>query len=536
MRKTFYLKAILMASMAITACNKDNVKAPEQPDAPALPEADLQIPMDRTTKVLYYGDRKTEGVYNYFLGLGDKEFIKDDEGDDAAPEGGHIIYFDIYASSGAESFETAVLPDGKYVISDNTKEPGALDGYYTRMQVNSDGNQKSIDFTEGYLEVKSSEKGKLLSARFTLKDGSTVSCLYEGALVFGDPNAGSGPVEGTPALSENIDVKFTYGMGIYYGDPYSVGTDNYEVSLTSQTLDSNGNVTSGGSWVDLSFYTESSSVIFLESGTYNIVDTYKAGTVEPGYVFMGISAGSSAAKVDENGIVLEESPIASGTVTVSEFGITGYRIVVDAVTENGKSVKGVYEGEIEFDNQAPSEVPNTTLADDYALKLSAAQASLSYYGDYYGAGLANWVLSIATEKGDAIDIELLTPMTSKTEIPIPEKQYNMSVDNATAGFVAGTSSSLGQAGTWYWDLSTMDADGYIYGYAAAIEGNVKLSKDGDKTTVSFEFVDDLYHIFSGSWTGVIPEATDESASYSSLSSRKPSLRKGVGVTHRIVRR
>ena len=532
MKKIFFLGAIVMASLAVAACDKDNVQTPDDPnpgtenptpEKPSMPEADLQLAMDRTTKVLYYGDRKTKGVYNYFLGLGDKEFIKDDEGDDAAPEGGHIIYFDVYAGTGADSFETAELPDGKYVISSETTVPGVLDGYYTRMQVNSDGKQTSVDFTEGYLEVKSSGKGKLLTALFTLKDGSTVSCLYEGELDFGDPNAGSGSTGEIPALSEDIDVTFTYGMGVYYGDQYGAGTDNYTVSLTSQALDEDGYATTGGSWVDLSFYTEAgSSIVYLVPGVYNVEDSYKAGTVEPGFALMGTTFGSVAAKVDADGNTLEESAIVSGKVTVGDFGDMGYRIAVDVVTENGKTVKGVYEGEINFDNQAPAAEVNTTLTGDYELKFAEnAEVSLNYYGDYYGVNLANWILSIQTPKGDAIDIELLTPMTSKTEIPLPEKQYNMSVGNETAGFVMGTSDTEGLAGTWYWDLSTEDAEGYVYGYAAAIDGWVKLSKDGDKTAVSFEFVDEAYNLFSGSWTGVIPAAKDNSAAtISSLSAHK----------------
>ena len=108
----------------------------------------------------------------------------------------------------------------------------------------------------------------------------------------------------------------------------------------------------------------------------------------------------------------------------------------------------------------------------------------------------------------------------------------MSVDNQTVGFVAGKTSPLGQSGTWYWDLSTLDSDGYLHGYAAAIDGWVKLAKDGDKTTVCFEFVDPAYNLFGGSWTGVIPAAVDKSnlAGSSSIKSRlthraQPSIRR-----------
>ena len=85
--KHYCLHAILLASLALVACNKDKPSTPETPGTDPvtpttpIPEADLQLEIDRTTKVLYYGDRKTEGVYNYFLGLGDMEFIKDNEGE-----------------------------------------------------------------------------------------------------------------------------------------------------------------------------------------------------------------------------------------------------------------------------------------------------------------------------------------------------------------------------------------------------------------------------------------------------------------------
>ena len=526
--------ASLLASLVFVGCNnKDNPTPPETPDPEIGPKADLELVMDRTTKVLYYGDRKTEGVFNYYVGLGDKEFIKDNEGDDAAPADGHIIFFDIYASEGSDSFETAVLPDGKYTIAE-TNAAGTLNNYYTRMQVNVEGKQTSVDFTEGYLEVKTSEKGKILKGLFTLKDGSTVSCIYEGPLAFGDPNAGSEPSEQIPALEEDINVSFAHAFGVYYGDEFGSGTDGYSVVLTSPTAGNDGVTVSGGAVVGLSLTLENSSVIYLMPGIYTVADTYAAGTIEPGFSLLGEYYGSIAATVDAEGNILSQSGIASGTALVSEFGDTGYRIELELVTDNGKSVKGVFTGDIEFTDESPKEEDNTTLTGDYTLKLPAetTTASLAYYGDYLGVGLANWILSLENANGDAIDIELLTEKASTTEIPIPEKQYNMSVDNQTVGFVAGKTSPLGQSGTWYWDLSTLDSDGYLHGYAAAIDGWVKLAKDGDKTTVSFEFVDPAYNLFGGSWTGVIPAAVDKSnlAGSSSIKSRlthraQPSLRR-----------
>lgn len=500
--KKLILAALLFSAATLASCEKTERKE----DFPPI-EADIELTMDRTTKVLYYGDRKTEGVYNYFFGLGDAEFIEDEQGDDAAPEGGHIVFFDLFSNEGADSFETAELPIGKYTLSD-TDAAGTLNNYYTRLQVWDNGTQKSIDFTEGSLSVSNCAEGKLLEATFTLADGKTLCCTYRGPLVFGDPDAGAGE-DVIPALKNPVNATFVSAVGVYLGDEYGTGSDTFMVGFSDVPLDDEGMMTAAGYNVVLTMHAEPcSSFIWLESGTYTVSDSYKAGTVEPGEIFFDIY-GSYCAKVDADSEAEELGLIAGGTVTVSEEGF-GYKFVLDLTTVEGVSVKGSFTGEIDFIDQSPEEESNTTLTGDYVLDLSKAdEVSVGYYGNYYGNGLANWMLDIADTNGDGIEIELITEATSKTEIPLPNGQYNMSVDNGI-GFVKGESSAFGMLGTWYIDLSTMDEEGYIYGYAAAIEGWAKLAKEGDITTVSFEFVDEAYNVFSGSWSGKLPAATDES--------------------------
>ena len=490
--------------MFASSCEKEDGGKVE----PAPPiTADISLTMDRTTKVLYYGDRKNEGVYNYYLGLGDAEFIKDEQGDDAAPEGGHIVFFDIYADKGTDSYETAELPVGKYTLAD-TDAAGTLNNYYTRMQIWDNGSQKSVDFTDGSLSVSNCAEGKLLEATFTLTDGKTLTLTYKGALVFGNPDEGAGG-EDFPALKNPVDATFTNAIGLYLGDEYGTGTDTFMVGFSDVPLDDEGMMTAAGYNLVLTMYAEPCySFIYLEPGVYTVADTYKAGTVEPGEIFFDIY-GSYCAKVGADSEAEELGLIAGGTVTVSEAG-SGYKFVFDLTTAEGVSVKGSFTGDIDFEDQSPKQDPTTTLTGDYTLDLSKAdEVSVGYYGDYYGNGLANWMLDIADSTGDGIEIELITEASSKTEIPLPEKQYNMSVDYGV-GFVMGEdNAAFGMLGTWYIDLSTMDNEGYIYGYAAAIEGNVKITKDGDITTVKFEFVDENWNLFDGSWSGKLPAATDE---------------------------
>ena len=526
MKKLLY--ACLLPALLLCACGKESGNSNEEGGGKGdKPKADLELTMDRTTKVLYYGERtgKPQGVYSYFFGLGDKEFIKDDEGDDAADEGGHIIYFDLYSATPAESFETAVLPDGTYPLSEGYVA-GTLNNYYTRMQVWDNGKQKSIDFIDGSLTVSTSDKGKLIEALFTLADQTTVSCSYEGPLVFGDPDAGAGEGETIPDIKEPVDAVFSSAMGVYYGDEYNSGTDNFEVAFATVPFNEEGGLTAAGYGIVLSLYTEPcSSFIAIAPGTYKVEESYKAGTIEAGFGFMGEIFGSICAKVNGEGTTEELSAITGGSVIVSET-LTGYKFVFDLTTSEGVSVKGSFEGDIAIEDESPKAEPDTTLTGDYTLNLTAAdEVGVAYFGDAFENGNAAWILSIANSKGDAIDITLITPATdSKTEIPLPEKQYNMSVDYGV-GFLKGESSDSGQSGTWYYDLSTMDDEGYIYGYAAAIDGWVKLAKNGDNTDVSFSFVDENWNLFSGSWSGKLPAAEDKSSSVASAAKKaKPAVR------------
>ena len=537
--KKFYHTALLLGSiLALSgACNNDNGTEPTpgpQPDPTPDPVQEWGIEMINTTKVLYYGDRKTPGIYNYFFGLCDSEFIQDEQGDDAAPEGGKLVFFDLYSSVGAESFETAELPEGTYTLTEGG-QPGTLDPYYTRLQVWQNGKQVRVDFSAGSLEVTNSAKGKLLKAEFTLTDGETLKCYYEGALTFGDPDEGSD--EGIPPITEPVDAEFVWGGGIYYGDEYGTGTDRFEISFTQTPVNAEGIMTGAGHNIVLSLYAEpNEAFIALPAGTYQVAGTYAPGTIEPGEFVLSY-IGSICAKVDDAGNAVAISPITGGSITVYETSGWSYDIEFNLKTDQGIDIKGRYNGEIELEDQStPAQESNTTLTGDYKLNLEGATATLTYYGDFYENGTANWILSIEKEQGDAIDIELITAPSSQTALPLPEGgQYNMSVDYGI-GVVKGESSPFGMLGTWYIDLSTLDADGYIYGYAAAIEGNIKLSEENGIYNISFEFVDDLYNLFCGQWSGTIPEAENQSGMMQLSTAKTPRQASRFSLAERPARR
>lgn len=466
-------------------------------------EQDDRVKMINTTKVLYYGDRKTKGVYNYYLGLGDSEFIKDEQGDDAAAEGGMIVFMDIYSSTGSDSFETAKLPEGRYVIAEG-KEPGTMDNYYTRQQINVDGKQKSVDFSSGELNVTHTAGGYLLEGSFVFKDsGETLDFYYEGSLEFGDPDAGSG--DGVGDIPEDLDLSLISASGVYMGDQFGSGVDEYLLSFADVKIGDDGIVTAEGYNLIVDLMAKASDYILIPEGTYVVNDTYNSGTAVTGEMLFGYS-GTYCAKVSDEGQLLQIAMIKSGTVNVKETDM-GYLFEFDLVTASGVSIKGTYDGYIDIEDKSSGgeEGPFSTLTGDYVTDFSDAESSVNYYGDYFGVGMDNWLLELYGSK-DGIGIEFLTePGQGKTRIP--QGRYNMSVEDGV-GFVKGTYNS-GMLGTWWIDMTTV-VDGVAKGYAPAIEGWVEISKDGELDVVRFEFVDDLWNLFSGEWKGKLPDAADMS--------------------------
>lgn len=510
--------AILLLVSLASSCEKPG-NSPVGP-APGPDEEDNSIVMTDATSLLYYGDRKTEGLYNYFVGFCDTMIIEDGDGYLIPSGDGHMVKVDFYSSVPSASWETAELPDGTYVLQGKDEElsAGMLDNYYTRIETVSEGAVKSTDFTSGTVEVSSKDASKIIKGTFVLADGSEFAFRYEGSLEPADPDA-SGIL---PPFTEPVDAKMNIAVGAYYGDDYNIGSDRYEMALANTPLNEDGDITGAGYVLFLSFFDEPSSFIGLSAGTYEVSDTYEAKTVEKGEVILDVT-GSFIAKYDEHGDTEGFCLITGGSVKVALSGFT-YSIDADLVADNGTSIKAAYTGEIDFEDNSSSDNGSlSTLTGDVDVTFSEnTEVSVQYCGDWYGTGTDNWYIELYDEASYII-VDLNTPKAGFSEkIPFPQSgQYNMAV-NYGVGMIPGMVVDGLDAGTWYFDVTTEFEDVLVC--AAAIDGTIKYSKSGDQDVLNIDLVDENYNLVSAVWKGVLPAATDESSSYSSASARPASVK------------
>ncbi len=501
--------AILLLAGLASSCKK-----PEDSPLPPVPSPggeENTIVMEDATALLYYGDRQTEGLYNYFIGFCSTPITEDEDGYLIPSGDGYMVKLDFYSSVASESWQTAELPDGTYLLQGKDEElsDGMLHNYYTRIETIKDGAVKSTDFTSGSVEVSSKASAKIVKGTFKLANGSDFIFSYEGELETADPDAS----DVLPPMTEPIDVRMNIAIGAYYRDDYGVGTDRYEMALTNAPINSSGDISGAGYTLFLSIFDEPSSFIGLSAGTYTVNDTYEAKTIEKGEIILDIT-GSFIVKYNTSGEAENFCMITGGTMTVTPSG-TGYALNADLNGENGLSVKATYAGEIDFeDNSSSGSLSPSTLTSDVTFTFSEnSEMMISYYGDYYETDTDNWYIEIADESSYVV-IDLNTPAAGFSEtIPFPESgQYNMTFDYGV-GILPGLLYDGDSAtGTWYFDLTDESL------FASAIDGTIKYSKEGDNDVLTIELVDENYNLISAVWKGTLPPASD---GFSAFASNRP---------------
>lgn len=515
------MATLLLAALA-TSCDK----TPNEPKPKPLPEPGNVVTMVEATPLYYYGDRKTEGLYNYFVGFSTTEIEADEDGYLVSSGEGYMIKIDLYSSVPSDSWETAVLPDGKFQLQGENEELGAgmMEKYYTRLEKVVNGTAQSTDFNAGQVEISNKDGVTTVKGSFVTVDGQAIEFIYESRIGTEDPDES----ETIPPFDEAVDATMNYGFGVYYGDEYSSGTDNYQVLLTNAPFDNDGNITGEGYIAVLSFYTKSSDIIDLAEGTYTVSDSNEAGTVEPGFIFMDVF-GSYVIKYDKNGKSEKIALVESGNVKVGHTQ-TGYTITANLVSDSETSIALSYTSELNFDDESSNggvdDDNSTTLTEDISFSFAEdAEIEIGYYGDYYKNSTDNWMIFIEDDN-NGIAVEINTAKTGfSTKFPFPENgQYNLNSDYGI-GMLPGVIDEEGYlTGTFYYVPAGNDG---VSDYAMAIDGTIKYSKDGEYDVLKIEILDSKYHLVSAEWKGVMPEAIDatEEAALATKSAAKVRLAK-----------
>ena len=96
--------AILLLAGLASSCKK-----PEDSPLPPVPSPGVEentIVMEDATALLYYGDRQTEGLYNYFIGFCSTPITEDEDGYLIPSGDGCMVKLDFYSSVASESWQT----------------------------------------------------------------------------------------------------------------------------------------------------------------------------------------------------------------------------------------------------------------------------------------------------------------------------------------------------------------------------------------------------------------------------------------------
>ena len=301
---------------------------------------------------------------------------------------------------------------------------------------------------------------------------------------------------GDPYAGLEIDVEFvaTALNGEYYGTAYSTDPNYFAI------LSKNG--TTG--WSDLyvdTYYrfdiysktaTDSNAPV-LPLGTYTL-DEYSVGEGDTFGQFYSVRM-----ETFQSG-QYQETKIEDGYITITEN-----KIEAILKMENGEVHRVVYEGSLAL-GYIPVPEPDyySTLTEDYTFNHDNGVLRINYYGDYYGVGAANWVVSMvlpgAKVNGDYFSIDLVAN-TDEYNVSSIFGTYTCAADESKVAkntFIAGDYQDGKFQYSWYFVCvdDTFGSDDI----APLTDGTITISEVDGKYVVTYDCMDDNGHKIQGTYT------------------------------------
>ena len=293
-----------------------------------------------------------------------------------------------------------------------------------------------------------------------------------------------------------VDVEFvaTALNGEYYGTAYSEDPNYFAI------LSKNG--TTG--WSDLYLDTYYRFDIYSKQSTDASAPVLPQGVFAYDYLNSGVGDTfgdfySVRMETFENGSY-QETKIEDGVVIVTENKIEAILKMAD-----GKVHRVVYEGSLEL-GYIPVPEPDyySTLTEDYTFNHDNGVLRINYYGDYYGVGAANWVVSMvlpgAKVNGDYFSIDLVAN-TDEYNVSSIFGTYTCAADESKVAkntFIAGDYQDGKFQYSWYFVCvdDTFGSDDI----APLTDGTITISEVDGKYVVTYDCMDDNGHKIQGTYT------------------------------------
>lgn len=452
----------------------------------------------------YYGSMNgLNGEYNYYTCVSDMELV-----DGYAQYGGTYYILDIFGPA-PEDENNPLPPAGDYVLGESgaTASMTFTPDYTSAIKTTTDGNTVfQVKFTEGTLSISYEGSNMTLEASLTDDGGKTHHLIFNGPASYEDYNEGGGGSSET--LTRDVNIDASLAAAIYTSE--SDGIMEITIQMTDMSIGADGYVTPPGGILTLDAMMPYDENGTIATGTYTVSESLTSMTLYPGTDLYGMYTLGTFVQYAESNDNIELGYISEGTMEITG-GNGNYTISCDFTTGGGHKVTASYSGALEI-----SDMPGgsfSTLTGDYTLDLTGATASAAYWGDYYGTGGGNWLISFRPTTGDdGMDIDMVVEGMSYSD-GIPTGTYTAATSDYPypGEYAQGYLSSGMLGGTIY--LGGFDSQGYVTDYAPATSGDLNITNHGDGTyTISFKFIDDIGNTWDGEWTGEL-NMSDESSSY-----------------------
>ena len=292
-------------------------------------------------------------------------------------------------------------------------------------------------------------------------------------------------------IPDNRTLKFQSAASDFLGDPTRSNVDFYDLNLYDNNLTNNPN--GDGTFTYLQFNTSTTNENEIVTGSYlsNKTNQIQEFTYEIG-IWKTDNQGSyvsgSYIGIYKNGQLVQYA-ITDGKITVSRNN--NYYTVNGTVTADGNQYSLSYQGQIEFTDMVVP-LPDTL-----------THGEIWYQGDPYGDGVKIYSIRLGAEdvrisdfsgSGDAMQIEIYTPLTATTIIPdgtYPVKVDQVLVNTAIDGYY--DSNDKADYGTWYYTSDALSIN----------KGSVSIQYlTGSTYRIDFNFTDDYYgYNFDGIYEG-----------------------------------
>lgn len=284
-------------------------------------------------------------AHNFFVTLSSADNFSAYEPDSV------YLTLDIYASEGSE--DEPVIPNGTYTFNDSSAED-TIGCYYSYLSlVGEDGTVTKCNPISGTVTVSDNK----IEGYFVDEEGNTHKFIYTGA----------------PALPvvEKSDIELNgTGYTCYvenYGDYYSVGADNYLMTMIEDASTSSGVYFIIDTLVDpaATSYNGEYTVLIDQSDLYS---KFIAGYIDGGYL-----VGTWYAILEQGELTDIYIPIYSGTITITDNGASSKIFTFDCIDDKGYAIKGsieatVYESDAEAQAQSLGKAKDAAPAKGFAIR------------------------------------------------------------------------------------------------------------------------------------------------------------------------